>query len=391
MPTRSTEVPMLEQAFAIAPSKDGDEPWAWLMLFRALKIALGGAMVLGTLGGIATAAGWNVAGRLFLDADQPPALQAYTLRLESWPGDRRRPLPVPSLLGSLRQAPADPVTTVPFLFVGPMLAVLNPELSWNAWGYFAFGFVWLILVWALFGGAITRRAALRFTWEKKIDPIPALVFAHGRIGSHVGAMLAPVLAIVTIAAPAILLALLMRTSWGAAVGGVLWFGVIGIALFASVLALGLGLGWPLIWGTLAVEDSDAFDAMSRAYSYVFQGAARYACYTLVAALVGIVGWLLVWAGTELILALTHWMALLGMGQERLTALTAGDPSQLSSLDRFAANSIFFWTAMVRSLASGFGYAYFWTAFAAIYLLLRHDVESTPLDEISGIELEAAPE
>ena len=43
----------------------------------------------------------------------------------------------------------------------------------------------------------------------------------------------------------------------------------------------------------------------------------------------------------------------------------------------------FWIGTVRALAGGFGFAYFWCALAAIYLLLRRDVDAKEFDDIAG--------
>jgi hypothetical protein len=40
-----------------------------------------------------------------------------------------------------------------------------------------------------------------------------------------------------------------------------------------------------------------------------------------------------------------------------------------------------WIGLVRTIATAFTYSYFWTAVTAIYLLLRHDIDQTELDEV----------
>ena len=43
--------------------------------------------------------------------------------------------------------------------------------------------------------------------------------------------------------------------------------------------------------------------------------------------------------------------------------------------------IHFWTGLAKLLAVGFGFSFFWNAYAAIYLLLRRDVDATEMDEV----------
>ena len=41
----------------------------------------------------------------------------------------------------------------------------------------------------------------------------------------------------------------------------------------------------------------------------------------------------------------------------------------------------FWVGCVKLLAVGYLFSYFWTAAAAIYFLLRRDVDATEMDEV----------
>ena len=48
----------------------------------------------------------------------------------------------------------------------------------------------------------------------------------------------------------------------------------------AVLLLGLIFGWPLMFSTISTEGTDAFDAISRSYAYVFQRPFHYLFYTI---------------------------------------------------------------------------------------------------------------
>ncbi len=96
-----------------------------------------------------------------------------------------------------------------------------------------------------------------------------------------------------IALPIALLALLMRTSIGVGLAGVIWPLVLFGGFFMSLLLVGVLLGWPLMWATISVEGTDSFDALSRTYAYVFQKPLRYAAYIAIAVIIGLIGWLVV--------------------------------------------------------------------------------------------------
>ena len=69
----------------------------------------------------------------------------------------------------------------------------------------------------------------------------------------------------------------------------------------AVLSLGMLAGWPLMWGAIAAEDSDAFDAISRSYAYTFQRPLHYlfyACFASFIALLGCVTGLVVFGGGD---------------------------------------------------------------------------------------------
>ena len=47
------------------------------------------------------------------------------------------------------------------------------------------------------------------------------------------------------------------------------------------LAVGLAAGWPLMWPTISSEGTDAFDALSRSYAYVYQRPLAYLLYAVI--------------------------------------------------------------------------------------------------------------
>jgi hypothetical protein len=158
----------------------------------------------------------------------------------------------------------------------------------------------------------------------------------------------------------------------------LWPLVIGAGVVLALLALGLAFGWPLMWAAVAVEGADAFEAISRAFTYVFHRPLYCLLYVVQAVLVGAAGWLLVNLFTGALLILCSWAASWGLGADP-QALSA-DPG-LTALASAGGSLIRFWTVLVMSVPVAFSYSYLWNASTAIYFILRREVEATELGDV----------
>jgi len=165
--------------------------------------------------------------------------------------------------------------------------------------------------------------------------------------------------------------------------GVLWGLALIIAFTMVVVLLGLYVGWPLMWATISAEGTDAFDALSRSYSYAFQRPLHYLFYTFVAAAIGTLGWFLFDHASEAVIHLASWGAAWTAGWSRISEITetVGDGTAAQAAAPVGTRLIGWWIALVRTIATAFTYSYFWSSMTAIYLLLRHDVDRTEMDEL----------
>jgi hypothetical protein len=272
-------------------------------------------------------------------------------------------------------------------------------------------------VWAIFGGAITRIAAVEIARNEKIGLGEALRFTIARWKSYIFASFFPLLIIAFIV---LLLAIfglvnyipILAEFWN----GILWFLVLLGGLTIAVLLVGL-VGWPMIHSTLSAEGSDSFDALSRSYSYVLQKPWSYAWYVAVALaygavvvfFVGLMGSLTVYLGKWGVSQFTglgqyadpshmfvwaptsyHWRDLLLQGSpiaEGAPVVTDKMVEQYVQSNQFrnwyyiGAFLIAAWLYLIFLLLIGFGYSYFWSASTMIYLLMRRKVDDTEMDEV----------
>src|SRR5262249_13641463 len=149
--------------------------------------------------------------------------------------------------------------------------------------YFFLVFFWTVLVWSVFGGAITRIAAVQVARGEKIGLAEAVRDTPRRPGASAAAPLFPPALIVIMIVIAAILGLpgLIPILGDIVVFGVLYPVFLVLALVIVVALLGFIVGWPLMSPTISAEGTDSWEAVSRSFSYVFTKPFQYAWYALV--------------------------------------------------------------------------------------------------------------
>ena len=377
---------MKEHDFGTVRKLAWTEICPWLCLFQTFRLAVGPRLlVLSAAALFAIATGWSIL-EVILPVGEPTseAERCPWLAITALVPDR------PSLspgMGTLSSEPSRenvPETTRPSTLMWLRLATpFRPGAqSEGVIGGLrtVLGFLWMLVVWAFLGGAITRTAAVQLAAEERIGLSAMLDFARAKWGSYVAAPLFPLGGVLLAVVPIAVLGLIMRLDFGVLVAAVFWPLALLGGLVMAILLLGLLFGWPLMWATISTEGTDSFDALSRSYAYVFQRPLHYLFYAVVALGFGALGWLLVSNFAAAVIQLTYWAAGWGCGREQLGNVLTGSEA-LGMMGGAGATLIRFWVGCVKLLAAGFIYSYFWTASVAIYLLLRRDVDATEMDEV----------
>ncbi len=175
-------------------------------------------------------------------------------------------------------------------FLAPVAYLFHPDAGfWNGL-YFCLVIICTLAVWALFGGAITRMAAVQVARNEKIGMTEAVRFTAARYFSF---LFAPVFPLLLVALLAIFLLIfgffqVITVFFGdILIAGLLWPLVLLFGLVMAVVLVGL-VGWPLMYATISAEGSDSFDALSRSYSYVYQAPWHYLWYGFLAIVYGAV-------------------------------------------------------------------------------------------------------
>jgi hypothetical protein len=240
---------------------------------------------------------------------------------------------------------------------------------------------WFVLVWAIFGTAISRSVALKLAGEESLGPVGAIAYGSRKWPPAFNSVLFVLVGIAALSVPGAILGLMMRTEWGLAVAGVLWPLVLAGAVVLAILAIGVAAGWPLMVASVGVERGDSFQAISTAFSYLYQRPLHYAFYLLVGLLVAVPALAAAGLFADATGTLAAWAASFGMGRERTLAVVEGLSASGPLADVWGLEALRFWSRGLANLLASFGWGYFWAIATAVYLVLRQDVDGTPLDEV----------
>jgi hypothetical protein len=367
------------------------ELFPWLRIVSALRLAFSPSLLaLGAIGIVATIAGWSVIGGLpiYEESDDATTRRIAT-GIDDWPWEQpladRGGLPE-----DLEDIYLSPFLETWRLLSAPFTGVFDADLTFRPFTLVLALALWALLVWSLFGAAITRIAAVALARGDRLGFRAGLAHGIRRWPLYFGSAAIPLAGVFLIAVPLLLLGLLMRLDFFVLLGSLIWPLALLAGFVMALLLVGLFVGWPLMWATISVEATDPFDALSRAYSYAFHRPIRYLLYVIVAAVLALLGWLIVALFAHLIIELSYWGISLGATTEQVQEIrTAGDYMTSTAerdrdLDMFTlgASIIGFWHACVKTLAVGFFFSYLWTAATAIYYVLRKDEDGTEMSEVT---------
>ncbi|MCK5711616.1 MAG: hypothetical protein KAI25_02770, partial [Hyphomicrobiaceae bacterium] len=274
-------------------------------------------------------------------------------------------------------------------------------LGMHHWPYaIVLGIVWLGLA-SIFGGAIARLAAVQAARDEKISAPEALKFSVRKFVSFISAPLIPFVIVAFV---------FVLTMAPAAASGIPVFGEILVAVLSplvlvagfimALVAIGGIGGMGLMHPTIAVEGSDAFDAISRGFSYVYSRPWRSIfyngcaivygglCFLFVKLFVFVMLWLtwmvlgaLVWGGPEAV-GVDGGDKIAAMWVEpSITNLHSVNWGLLQGWEMVGAIGLSIWVGIVVSLLAAFVVSYAYSSQTLIYLLLRKRVDATDIDDV----------
>ncbi|HET6251711.1 MAG TPA: hypothetical protein VFE47_28760, partial [Tepidisphaeraceae bacterium] len=261
--------------------------------------------------------------------------------------------------------------------------------------YFILFAIWFLLMWAIFGGAIARIAAVHVARDEKISVRQALRFSTSKLLSFV---FAPVIPLIIILGAGVLIALGGLLLYIPAIGPIVVGALFILALLAGFIITLVGTGtvggFNLMYSTIAVEGSDSFDAISRSFSYVFARPWRMIFYTVVSLIYGSLCFIFVRFFVYVMLSITHFFVswfLVGQPRRYWPEIWPSISDQdmayrinfqaLSWSDAIGAFLIAMWVYIVLTLLAAFVISFFFSANTIIYYLMRREVDATELDDV----------
>jgi hypothetical protein len=153
-----------------------------------------------------------------------------------------------------------------YKMVRPVILFFDADAGPLTSFYFLLVLLWTFVTWAIFGGAITRIAAVQIARQEKITLPEALRFTVRRWLSFVTAPVFPLLFVAFLVVFMIIYgAFYMIPYFGdIAVGGLFWWVMLFFGVLMAVALIGL-VGWPLMYSTVSAEGTDSWEAVSRSY------------------------------------------------------------------------------------------------------------------------------
>jgi hypothetical protein len=267
--------------------------------------------------------------------------------------------------------------------------------------YFILFAILVSIVWAIFGGAISRIAAVHVARDEKISLSGALRFSTGKFLSFIFAPIIPLVIVLVVGGVVALGGLLANIPvLGPILVGLLFFLAIAAGFVMTLVLLGTGGGFNLMYPTIAVEGSDSFDAISRSFSYVYARPWRMLFYTLIAIVYGALCFLFVRFFVGIVLILTHYFVGAGMfvnvdGNRipldlwnTMWPSPAGhgftydvDWMTLSGGQATGAFLVSLWVYLTAGMVGAFLISFYFSANTIIYFLMRREVDATELDDV----------
>ncbi|NUN48902.1 MAG: hypothetical protein HUU15_08760 [Candidatus Brocadiae bacterium] len=282
------------------------------------------------------------------------------------------------------------------------VCVLWREGGWVFAGWCAFLLAVVTTVWSLFGTAISRIAAVEIAREDRIRTQEALGFALSRWASNLSSPIACILGFLFFTSLVALLGLPGRIpgigGWASILTALVFpFGLLG-GFIATLIALGAVFGYPLFYPAVAAEGTDAFDAISRGFSYVYSRPWHALWYLFTAVVHGVISTAFIWAFGAVMLAVTCAAVRLGMGAGKFDLIlefTTGRATWDTVVADggtglgIAAILITTWILLTAGLTLVYALSYMQSQLTMIYFLLRLRVDELPMSYVWE-EKEAAP-
>lgn len=276
--------------------------------------------------------------------------------------------------------------------IGSMRLVIYemPRWLWATHPWFLiFWGILFVGVWSLLGGAISRMAVVESATGERIGIGDAVGFSYRRWLAYA---LAPLIPLFIVGLFMLVLAL-VGLLFHAAVLNILGALALIVAIPMGFVMAFFLIGWVgavhLMYPAISAEGTDAFDSLSRSYSYVITRPWRFLAYTVLMLAYGVITYLFVGLFVFLALymvqsAMATWTSGVTqvfpkpvLGHLRYESIGEG----LGGTAKIAAALIRVFVLLAVGVVAAYAVSYYFAAWSAIYLLLRGRADGTDPAEV----------
>jgi hypothetical protein len=249
------------------------------------------------------------------------------------------------------------VTTATQMLVAPFIDLSSQ--TGTAWWVALLRSAWRLLWLPMAVAWLARMSVLAIARGEGPAPISAARFMLSRCGGVVSGVSLLVGGCVMLGLPLLAARGAMQVAWLAWPLAVVWPLVLLAAAVWTIYSFAAAVGWPLVSVTLATESTDAFDAVSRTFSYLFQRPWRLAACVGCGAIATALGAVVV---------------------EFALAQTLAVSATLGSSLRSPASVVAFWQSAATLVGTGYLLAASTAATCGTYLVLRRAIDGVePMD------------
>lgn len=275
--------------------------------------------------------------------------------------------------------------------------------DWKKYLPLALIMVGLLAIWSITGGAITRIASLEYAKGEKVGLVDSLKYSMKKFWSYFWGPMAPLVGV---------LFFVLLNVLGGLIGQIKFLDVLIALTFPVILAISflilfVGIvgvaGSGLMFPTISADGSDAFDAMSRAYSYVLSKPLGFIIYSTSAAAYGALCLFIAATGVNLLVNTSFVTVGIGMGEKLQNVVTAinslAHPPGLAVNHGFVTQAklafgalgsktlvittafLLFYLFLIKMAVWAVAAAFAGSAQSVLYLLMRKDVDGTEVEDV----------
>ncbi len=271
------------------------------------------------------------------------------------------------------------------------LALSVKSVEWGEYIVLIILVLGMMVIWSVFAGSVTRLAALEFARGEKRGLKDSITFVMKKFWSYFWSPLTPILGVLFFIACNVAGGLLGKIEFAGEIAVAVGFP---LAIISGFLIVFLGIvgimGFVLMFPAISSEGTDAFDAISRAYSYVLSRPLHFLSLLITIIICGAAISCIAGCGACLVMQISYFTVGIGMGDKlneirAFIASLSGAGDAITSLKpmsmRIAALLFMLYIVLIKMTVGSIIIAFSGSASTIAYLILRKDVDGTEIEDV----------